>query len=152
MSALWHKHWHFKTTDKVIPVCQHYDTDIDISRQQMEFSLCVSIMTQTMTFQDNRWSYPCVSALWHIQWHSRQQMKLSLCVSIITQTLTLQDNRRSYPVYQHYNTDIDTFKTTDEVFPVCQHHNTDIDTSKQQNKLSLCVSIMTRTLPLQENR
>ena len=70
----------------------------------------------------------------------------------MTHTMTLKTTDEIIPLCQHYNTDIDTFKTTDEVFPVCQHHNTDIDTSKQQNKLSLCVSIMTRTLPLQENR
>ena len=191
MSALWHKHWHFKTTDKVIPVCQHYDTDIDTSRQQMEFSLCVSIMTQTMTFQDNRWSYNCVSALWHRLWHfkktdkviivcqhydtyidtARKQMKLSLCVNIMTQILTLQDNiklslcvsivkqtltlqdkRWSYPCvsalwHRHWH-----FKTTYKIITMCQHCDTNIDTSRQQIKLSLCVSIVTQTLTLQDNR
>ena len=81
VSTLWHRHWHFKTTDEVITVYQHYETDIDTSRQQMKLSLCVSIttdfntsrqqksdpcvctMTHTLTLQDKRWSYLCVSAL-----------------------------------------------------------------------------------------
>ena len=105
--------WHCKTTDEVISVYQHYDTDIYISRQQMKLSLCVNIMTQTLTLQDNRWSYSCVSALRNRHWHfkttdkvilvcqhydtdidtSRQEIKLFLCVSIMTQSLTLQDKR-----------------------------------------------------------
>ena len=149
MSALWHRLWHFKKRDEVIPVYQHYDTDIDTSRQQMKLSLCVSIMTQTLTLQDNIGSYPCVSII--IQTLTLQENKWSYpCVSIMTHTLTLQNNKWSYPC-QHYNRHWH-FKKTNEVISVCQHYDTDIDTSRQQKKLSLCVSIMTQTLTLQDNR
>ena len=132
MSALWHRLWHFKKTDKVIIVCQHYDTYIDTARKQMKLSLCVNIMTQILTLQDN--------------------IKLSLCVSIVKQTLTLQDERWSYPCvsalwHRHWH-----FKTTYKIITMCQHCDTNIDTSRQQIKLSLCVSIMTQTLTFQDNR
>ena len=132
MSALWHRLWHFKTTNEVIPVCQHYDTDFDTSRQQMKSFLYVSIMTQTLTLQDKRWSYSCVSALWHRHWYFKTTNEV-------------------FPVCQHYDTDIDTSRQHMKL-SLCQHYNTDIDTSRQEMKLSLCVSIMTQTLTLQDKR
>ena len=148
--ALWHRLWHFKKTDKVITVCQHYDTyidtarkqmklslcvsidtDFDTSKQEIKLSLCVSIVTQTMTLQENR-SYPCVSALWHRHWHFKTTDKV-------------------IPVYQHYDTDIDTSRQQKKL-PRCVSIMTDIHTSRQQKKLPLCVSIMTRTLTLQDNK
>jgi hypothetical protein len=118
VSALWHRHWHFKTTNEVIPVCQHYDTDFDTSRQQMKSFLYVSIMTQTLTLQEKRWSYPCVSALWHRHWYFKTTNEV-------------------VPVCQHYDTDIDTSRQHRKL-SLCQHYNTDTDTSRKQMKLSMC--------------
>jgi hypothetical protein len=118
VSALWHRLWHFKTTNEVIPVCQHYDTDFDTSRQQMKSFLYVSIMTQTLTLQEKRWSYPCVSALWHRHWYFKTTNEV-------------------VPVCQHYDTDIDTSRQHRKL-SLCQHYNTDTDTSRKQMKLSMC--------------
>ena len=90
VSVLWDRHWHLRTTHQVIPVCQHYyDTAVALSRQQMKLSLCVSIVTQTLTLQDYKWSYPCVSALWHRQIHFKTRDTI-------------------IPVCQHYDTYTDT--------------------------------------------